>query len=227
VDDVEGAPDLVLFVVSVVQALADLHHDEAGLRDGNGGTHLARTLEDGPNVFPLDELQGDVEGLVLETEVVNLRDVRVLELDGDMRLVLEHRDELFILRDVRKDAFHRNLSFETIGAVLDGLEHLGHTADADPLEQVVRTKGRSFSHRAASVPTRVVFETRRSTASIDAVKTVGGGTGLACSKLRVLSAFTGLQRGRDELRARRHDLGGGVAKIGGPLCASVAFGGRW
>jgi len=53
-------------------------------------------------VAPVHVLQGDEVAVVDFAEIEDLRDVGVVQLDGDLRLVDEHRDELFVLSDVRR-----------------------------------------------------------------------------------------------------------------------------
>jgi hypothetical protein len=60
----------------------------------------------------------------------------VVQLNRDLRLVDEHRDELFVLGNARQDPFDRQQPLEALHAEGLGLEHLGHAADVDALEQV-------------------------------------------------------------------------------------------
>ena len=48
----------------------------------------------------MDVLDGDEVRVVHLAEIEDLGDVRVLQLHRDLRLVDEHRDELFVLGDV-------------------------------------------------------------------------------------------------------------------------------
>ncbi len=90
--------------MGVVEALADLHDDVASLLDGHDLALAAQAVEDRAQVLAVDVLERDEITVVDLTEVEDLGDVRVLELHGDLRLVDEHRDELFVLGDVRQDA---------------------------------------------------------------------------------------------------------------------------
>ncbi len=137
VDEVQLAPLGVALVVRVVQPLADLHDDVAGHRDRQRLRLVAHAIEDRAQVAPVHVLERDEEAFVDLTEVEDLGDVRVLQLHGDLRLVDEHRDELFVLSDVREDAFDRQEALEALHAKRLGLEDFGHTSDVDPLEEVV------------------------------------------------------------------------------------------
>src|SRR5262249_38620105 len=71
----------------------------------------------------------------------DLTDVGVSQLHADLRLVLEHRDELFVLRDVGEDALDRHQALEAAGAEDLPPPDLGHAADVDPVEQQVPPEG--------------------------------------------------------------------------------------
>src|SRR5581483_74967 len=71
------------------------------------------------------------------TEVEDLADVGVVQLNRDLRLVDEHGDEFFIFGDVRQDALDGEQALEALDAERLGLEYLGHAADVDAVEQVV------------------------------------------------------------------------------------------
>ena len=141
VDEVQLAPLPVALVVRVVEPLADLHHDVTGQRDRQRLAAAAHAVEDRAEIAPVDVLERDEVALLDLPEVEDLGDVRVLQLHGDLRLVDEHRDELFVLRDVRQDALDRQQALEALDAEGLGLEHLGHTSHVDPLEEVVLPEG--------------------------------------------------------------------------------------
>jgi hypothetical protein len=71
-------------------------------------------------------------------ELVDLADVAVLQLDGQLGLGLEHGDEVRVAGDVRQDPLDRHGSLEALGADLLGLVHLGHAAGTDALEHQIR-----------------------------------------------------------------------------------------
>jgi len=146
VDEVELAAGLVALVVRVVEALADLHDDEAGLRHRHRLALGAAAIEDRAQVAAVDVLERDVVAAIDDAEVEDLGDVRVVQLHRDLRLVDEHLDELFVLRDVRKDALHGDEALEALDAVRLGPEDLRHPADVDPLEEVVLAEGNRLLH---------------------------------------------------------------------------------
>jgi hypothetical protein len=144
--EVDVATGLVALVVRVVEPLADLHDDEAGLRDRHRLALRARAIEDRAHVTSVDVLERDVIAVVDDTEVEDLSDVRVVQLDRDLRLVDEHADELLVLRDVGQDPLDRDQPLEALHAVGLGAKHFGHAANIDSLEQVVLAEGYGLLH---------------------------------------------------------------------------------
>jgi hypothetical protein len=71
------------------------------------------------------------------TEVVDLNDVRVIQLRGQLRLVQEHLHEARLLRQVRPNALDDDRLLEALEARLAGEEDLGHAADGDAVDQGV------------------------------------------------------------------------------------------
>ncbi len=141
VDDVELAPGGVLLAVRIVEPLAHLPDHVANHRDGGGLVALAAAVEDRAKVLAGDVFHRDEVAVPDFPEIENLRDVGVRELDGDLRLIDEHRDELVVLSDVRKDALDGDNLFEPLLTEGLGAPNLGHSADVDPVEQEVLPKG--------------------------------------------------------------------------------------
>src|SRR5207247_1633977 len=92
VDDVQVHPAPVLLAVRVVQALADLGRDVRRLGDGHARVPGAEAVQDGAEVRAGDVLHGDVEGVVVLPQLVDVHDVGVVQLHADPRLVDEHGD---------------------------------------------------------------------------------------------------------------------------------------
>src|SRR5262249_33279213 len=93
--------------------------------------------EDGPQVTSVDKLVRNKELLIDGPVFEKACDVRMLKPRGDLGLVFEHLDELFILRDRRKD------SLEGDKAPLLNVpraKHLRHAAGAQAPKQLVWTK---------------------------------------------------------------------------------------
>jgi hypothetical protein len=130
VDDVERLA-VVLLGVRVVQALGQLHHDPDALRRRERSTALEAALHDGLQVGAFDVLHRDVVAIVFGVEVVNLNDIRVLQLRGDGGLVDEHLHEGFIVSEVRQDPLDDDLLLEALRADGLGAEDLGHASHGD------------------------------------------------------------------------------------------------
>ena len=97
-------------------------------------------------VAPRHELHRDVERAAGAAEVVDADDVRVLEADRDLRLVDEHVDEVVVLDEVREDALDGDQALEPLGAEGLRLEHLGHAAHPDALEEEVFSELHLVAH---------------------------------------------------------------------------------
>ena len=76
----------------------------------------------------VDQLERQEVAPARDAEVQHLRDVAVLEAHRDVRLVQHHVAELRIGRIRRQDPLEDDRLLETLGAVLDGQENLGHAA---------------------------------------------------------------------------------------------------
>ena len=88
----------------------------------------------------IDVLHRD-EVVVLDfAELVDVHDVRVRELRGELGLAEEHLDEVGRVREVRQDPLDRDPPVEALEAALLREEHLGHAAARDPPQQHVMTE---------------------------------------------------------------------------------------
>ncbi len=136
-NDVEVRPGGLGLGVCVVERLAGLPHHE----DGDVGRHLsARELcgaNDVRQILTVDVLHDDeVLAARRDAEVVNLDDVGVVERRRQLRLVDEHRDERFVLRQVRQDLLDADLLLKTLKPNGLRLVDLGHAALCDHLEDL-------------------------------------------------------------------------------------------
>ena len=104
----------------------------------------AQRLEHAGERLSVHELHGE-EGLaVYLPEVEDLRDVAVAESHRDLRLVDEHRDELFVLRDVRQDPLDGDELFEATRPRRPREEDLAHAALAETPHERVAPEALSF-----------------------------------------------------------------------------------
>ncbi len=121
----------------VVESVRDLRGDEERELGGQREAPLLRELQERAQVLALDVLHGDVVPGVDLPEIVDVRDVVVVELGRELRLVDEHRHEFGVRRHVRHDALDRDDLLEALLAFHARLEDLGHAARADLLEELV------------------------------------------------------------------------------------------
>jgi hypothetical protein len=147
---VQVTPLRIPLVVGVIKPLAQLHDEVADLWHGHDLPLLAKVVEDAAQIPAVDVFKGDEVAVIDFAEVEDLGDVRVLKLHGDLRLVDEHRDELFVLRDAGQNALERDDALEALDADGLRLEYLGHAPNIDAFEEVVLAEGNWFV-QAASV----------------------------------------------------------------------------
>jgi len=85
-----------------------------------------QVVEDAAQIAPVDVFEGDEVRLVHLAEIEDLGDVRVLQLHRDLRLVDEHRDELFVLGDVGRMRLSATIRSKPSTPMTFALKHLGH-----------------------------------------------------------------------------------------------------
>ena len=138
VDDVQLAPLPLAPAVRVIERRGDLRGDEDGERRRQRQAGLASRVQDRAQVASLDVLHRDEVPAGLDlSEVEDVHDIGVIELGGELGLVGEHRDELFVVGDVRQDLLDRHDLLEALDTAPAGLEDLGHSPGVDPLEDLV------------------------------------------------------------------------------------------
>ncbi len=124
-----------------VQPLRELGGDVQRQRLGDDLALGGELLGDDPQVVALDVLEHDeVLAVLRDPEIVNLDDVAVRERRVDARLGQQHLDEALVLREVGEDALDRDELLESLRGDDAALEHLGHAADGDRLEELVLAK---------------------------------------------------------------------------------------
>ena len=136
-DDVQLAPARVALAMSVVEPFANPADDERRQLQRHPLAAPLHPLEDRAHVLARHVLHRDVVRVVDLPQVERLGQVGMTQLRGDLRLVDEHLDELFVLGDGREDALDRDQLFEALDADGLGLVDLGHPADVDAVEQEI------------------------------------------------------------------------------------------
>ena len=97
VNDVHRLAIGILLIMRIIEPLAHLAHNVANASDVELLIHPHATVEDDPQVVPRHVFHGNVVIAIDISKVVYLRNVCMVELHGEFRLVDEHRDELFVL----------------------------------------------------------------------------------------------------------------------------------
>ncbi len=150
VHDAERPHLLVAPPVRVVEALRDLGRYVHAHVDRQRDLVAPAAREDAREVEAVHVLHRDVvrvgrrcagrlRGRSL-AEVEHLDDVRVRQADGELRLVDEHLDEVRATGELRQNSLDDEDLLEALDAVALRLEHLGHAALPEPLEQAIATK---------------------------------------------------------------------------------------
>ena len=134
-DEIERPTHAVGRFVRVREALESAREHVAGDARVGRRAPLALALPEDAQVTPVDVVEHEEALAIDAAEIVNGGDVRVRELHRDLRLVDEHRDELFVLGEMREDALDGEDALEAVLAGATRLVDLGHTARADALEQ--------------------------------------------------------------------------------------------
>ncbi|MDQ3035891.1 MAG: class I SAM-dependent methyltransferase, partial [Myxococcota bacterium] len=128
-------------------------HDAALVRGRERGEHLHRDALHAPLGHPplpleqraerlaLEQVHHEEGAPVLDAEVGDLRDVRMRQRRGELRLALEARDDLGVLRDLRTQHLDRDGSAERL---LHACVHGAHPAHPEEPTDAVATERRAF-----------------------------------------------------------------------------------
>ena len=137
-NETERLPVGAAQLVREVQTLRDLGGDVQRQRLGDDLARAVNLLGDDAQVVALDVFEDDeIFALLRDTEIVDLDDVAVRQRGVDARLGEQHLHEALVLREVGEDALDRDVFLEAFRRDDPSLEHLGHPADGDLLEQLV------------------------------------------------------------------------------------------
>src|SRR5262245_64526907 len=111
-----------------MQRFTSIRDDARGVRRWERPAALHAAPGDRGEVLAGDELHRDVVGVAFAAEVVNLDDVRMVELRAHPRFVEEHLDEGFLLREVAQDLLDDDEAIEPCETTLAREPNLGHAA---------------------------------------------------------------------------------------------------
>ena len=140
VHDVERLAGAVLLVVGVVQGVADPEHDVKRHAHGDDPLLLAEPAVEEAQVLALNVLHGDEVLVVALAELEDLPDIGVIQIGGDLGLVDEHGDEVFVVRHVRQDPLDGEELLKALSAGGPPEEDLGHAASADTLYKFITSE---------------------------------------------------------------------------------------
>ena len=146
-DDVERVVTLrILQGVRIIEGFAALDHQVDGMGGLKPLAPLLDTLDERFEIAPVDELHHQEIRLVGDPDIEDLDDVGVLQIQGQLGLVQEHLDELFVLREIRQNALDRDVFLESLKRLSYAAKDLGHTALVQPLGDCV-----SITHSSSVV----------------------------------------------------------------------------
>ena len=134
-DDLERIPRRIARLVCMVETRTDADDDVQHVLEPQ---HVVRGRADDPaEVLAVDVLHREEVLVVLEADVVDRGDVRVLERGDQPRLVEQHPHEPLVLRLLREDALQRDELREATDAVGAREEQLRHAAGAERSDERV------------------------------------------------------------------------------------------
>ncbi len=116
-------------LVRVMQRFAGGDEDRGRVGERHRRAELGGAGDQPRQVLAADVLHGEVVAAVVDAEVVDVDDVRMVELRRQARLVEEHVDEIGLRGEVRQNTFHREALLEAARTGPPRQEHLGHPAD--------------------------------------------------------------------------------------------------
>ena len=130
-DESHLLPFEVVFAMRVVERRGDLRSDEEREVDRNRLIAFLRFLQDRLQIRTVDVLHGDVVRVLDLAEVVDMDDVVVIELRGELRFIDEHLDEVLIVGEVRKDLLDGHDLLKTFHAAHARFPHFRHATRGD------------------------------------------------------------------------------------------------
>ena len=118
-------------LVRVVQARAQAGDQRQRRIERDSAVALLCLCGEVVEILAMDVLHREEELAVVDADVVDLRDVRVLQRRGEPRFVDEHRDEAAVARELRQDPFDHDQLLEAFDPDRARQIELGHAADRD------------------------------------------------------------------------------------------------
>src|SRR5690606_22920445 len=137
----EGAELRVLSPVCIVDGLERLEADEQRELLRHSALECRAHLEDGAQVDARDELGGEEVPLLRMSEIEDLHDVGVMELDGLRGFLDQDVDKRLVTRVSLVDLFDQQRLLEAFDTTMGGAKHLSEFAEGPyPMGQLIGTK---------------------------------------------------------------------------------------
>src|SRR5207237_1126096 len=106
----------IRLAMSIVERFGRLDRDIDSDADGDLAIRVLRGAQQRRQIDPVDILHRDIQRPAEPPEIEHLHDIRVRELDGDLRLFDEALDELLLLRELRQDPLYGEHLLESMRA---------------------------------------------------------------------------------------------------------------
>ena len=139
-------------LVGVVQRRRDRVRDLHGVIDREPFADAPGALDRGVEVLAVDVLHREEVRVVDLAEIVDMRDVRVIERGGEPRLVEEQPHELRILGELRQDLLEHDELLEALGPDGAREKQLGHPTSRQLAQDLVRAQAQSLGSLTGGRP---------------------------------------------------------------------------
>ncbi len=137
VDDVQRHAIRTDLVVRVVQARAQPRDERERGIERQRHALLQRLARDLSEILAVDVLHREEVVAIFDADVVDLRDVGMMQGRGETRLVEEHLDERRVARQLRQDPLDHPELLEALESHRAREVELGHATDRDLANQVI------------------------------------------------------------------------------------------
>src|SRR6185503_822162 len=101
-------------LVGVLKTFEDFNNDADGDADRQHLLFGETLFDDGAQIFAVDVLHGNEVVHANAAKIENLHDVGVRKFHGDLRLIDEHADEVFVFGKVREDLLDHQQTLEAL-----------------------------------------------------------------------------------------------------------------
>ncbi len=145
--DAEPATIHAVALVRVVQALRGARDDREHAADRDQLAHRVRAMQQRAHGLAVHVLHREEVAVAEAADVVHLRDVRVLELGREPRLVEEHAHEVDVGRALAEDPLEHDVARHAGDARAARQKDLRHATHRELREDLVTVGGRAYLGR--------------------------------------------------------------------------------